>query len=258
MKLTFLGTGTSIGVPMIGCRCEVCMSKDARDKRLRTSALLETSSGANILLDCGPDFRYQMLRLDSPSLAAALLTHTHYDHVGGVDDLRPYCYTAPDGHFPLYCRPDVAQDLRERVPYCFARDPYPGVPTFTLHEIREGDKFYIPGIAEEISVIGVMHGKLHILGFRIADFAYITDCSSLSEESLEALMGVRTIVVNALRIEPHPSHMSLDEALALIDKISPATAYLTHLSHGMGLYRDVVPTLPPNVKIAIDFQTVEV
>ncbi|MDE6277578.1 MAG: MBL fold metallo-hydrolase [Muribaculaceae bacterium] len=258
MKLTFLGTGTSTGVPMISCNCAVCRSKDSRDKRLRCSALVQLDNGKNILIDCGPDFRTQMLALDSPPVEDVLITHTHYDHLGGIDDLRPYCYVAHDQHFPVYCRADVARDLRARVPYCFAEHPYPGVPTFTLHIVEPGEVFVPRGTDTEVRAIPVIHGKLPILGFRIGPLAYITDCSKLPEEAWAMLECLDTLVINALRIKPHPTHMSLSESLAAIERISPRIAYLTHLSHDMGLHAEVSKILPQNVKIAVDGMTIEI
>lgn len=258
MKLTFLGTGTSTGVPMIGCGCRVCSSDDSRDHRLRCSALVHLDNGRNLLIDCGPDFRTQMLTHGSSGIESVLLTHTHYDHVGGVDDLRPYCYSAPDQHLPIYCREDVARDLRNRIPYSFAENPYPGVPTFSLHIVREGELFVPHGSGTEVRAIPVMHGSLPILGFRIGPLAYITDCSALPEEAYGLLEGVRTLVINALRIKPHPSHFSLAESLEAVRRIGPRQAWLTHLSHDMGLHAEVDPTLPENVHIAHDNLTIDV
>lgn len=252
MKLTFLGTGTSTGVPQIGCTCDVCMSSDPHDKRLRTSALIEVK-GRNLLIDCGPDFRAQILGLGSPNLTAALITHTHYDHLGGVDDLRPYCY--PDS-FHIYCRNDVAEDLRARIPYSFAKNPYPGVPTFKLHEIKENESFEIDGI--KILPVPVSHYKLKILGFRINRLAYITDCKTIADDAIEMIKGVDTFVINALRIEDHLSHMNLSQALALIGKVKPRVAYLTHLCHQMGKHSDVSSRLPENIFIAYDGLTIEI
>lgn len=258
MKLTFLGTGTSTGVPMIRCRCRVCMSADSRDKRMRSSVIVESDSGKKLLVDCGPDFRTQMIAAGSPDIEAVLITHTHYDHVGGIDDLRPYCYETPGNHLPVYCREDVASDLRARVPYCFAKVLYPGVPTFTIHEVREGQTFVPQGVDIAVRAIPVMHGKLHILGYRMGPLAYITDCSLLPDEAFEMLDGVDTLVINALRIRPHMSHMSLDEALSAIRRIGPRKAFLTHLSHDMGLHAEALRLLPDNVEIAYDGLTVEV
>lgn len=246
MKLKFLGTGTSTGVPQIMCDCKVCRSEDEHDKRLRTSALI-TVDGVNLLIDCGPDFRTQMLRAGSPKIEALLITHSHYDHVGGVDDLRPYC-SIGDG-FPIYCRPDVAEDLRNRVPYCFAEHPYPGVPTFNLYEI-ETKPFKIGDI--EIKPLPVLHYKLPIVGYKIGNLAYITDAKTIDDCTIEVMRGVDTLVINALRIKEHISHMSLAQSLAVIARVEPRVAYLTHLSHDMGLHDEVTSRLPENVKIAYD------
>lgn len=246
MKLKFLGTGTSTGVPQIMCDCQVCRSEDEHDKRLRASALVSVGS-VNLLIDCGPDFRTQMLRSGSPKLEALLITHSHYDHVGGVDDLRPYC-SLGDG-FPIYCRPDVAEDLRNRVPYCFAEHPYPGVPAFNLYEI--GTKpFKIGDI--EIKPLPVLHYKLPIVGYKIGSLAYITDAKTIDDCTIEMMRGVDTLVINALRIKEHISHMSLSQSLEVIARVEPRIAYLTHLSHDMGLHDDVSSRLPENVKIAYD------
>lgn len=289
--LTFLGTGTSTGVPQIGCHCPVCTSDDPRDRRLRACAIVSiatsghtnhdsedtTTDHTNLLIDCGPDFRQQILRAGAPPLDALLITHSHYDHVGGIDDLRPYCNIPAlrhghTGPFPVYCSEDVARDLRARVPYCFAKHLYPGVPTYDIHIIEPYKEFSINGI--RILPITVMHARLPILGFRIylpADHAsapdtpkgsthptstpsigYITDCKTLPQRSIDAMRGVDTLVINALRHTPHMSHITLDEALALIQDIAPGRAYLTHLSHDMGTHADTAATLPQGVHIATD------
>lgn len=255
MKLTFLGTGTSTGVPQIGCRCSVCTSNDQRDRRLRASAILTTDSGKNILIDCGPDFRQQILDLDSPALVAALITHQHYDHVGGMDDLRPYAY--PDG-FTVYCKADVAADLRARMPYCFGQHLYPGVPQLKIHELNPWEPFMVEEAGVEVTPVPVMHWQLPVLGFRISDFAYITDCKTISDDSLELLRGLDTLVINALRVESHPSHLSLPEALKVIDRVKPRVAYLTHISHHMGRHSDVEQQLPHGVHLAYDGLVVDV
>jgi len=252
MRLRFLGTGTSTGVPQIGCQCPVCTSTDFHDKRLRASAILSVD-GKNILIDCGPDFRRQIIDAGAPDLMCALLTHSHYDHVGGIDDLRPYCHR--DGGFPLYCRHDVAEDLRNRVPYCFKEHPYPGVPSFDIHEIGSepfeiGDTLVTP--------LPVIHYKLPIVGFRIGKFAYITDAKIIPEETFKLLEGVDTVVINALRREPHLSHMTLDEALAAISRINPRIAYLTHIADKMGLQSVIESALPENVSIAYDGLEIEI
>lgn len=188
-----------------------------------------------------------MLRLDSPKLDALLITHQHYDHVGGVDDLRPYCTNAG---FPIYCQADVAHDLHQRVPYCFAKDPYPGVPHFQLHHIEPQKPFMVKDV--EVLPLQVDHYKLSILGYRIGDTAYITDANHLSDTTLQQLRGLDTLVLNALRHEPHMSHFSLSQALNVVEHLKPRRTYLTHLSHQMGRYLDVEPTLPKGVHLAYD------
>ncbi|MDE5629840.1 MAG: MBL fold metallo-hydrolase [Muribaculaceae bacterium] len=263
MELTFLGTGTSTGVPQMRCNCRTCTSEDPRDKRLRTSALLKTEPGAPaILIDCGPDFRQQMLANGCPDLAAVLLTHTHYDHVGGIDDLRPYVADAPDHRFPVYCREDVARDLRNRIPYCFTENPYPGVPAFNIHIIEAFKPFKIhlgENFADvEFLPLPVMHAKLPIFGFRTGNFAYITDCKTLPDETIDALKGLDTLVINALRINKHMSHINLKEALDVIKATAPRKAFLTHMSHDMGPHEEVSKMLPENTVFAFDGLTVTI
>ncbi len=262
MKLVFLGTGTSTGVPQLRCRCATCTSSDPRDKRLRASVMIQTEEGAPwILIDCGPDFRQQMLNNGSPDLACVLITHTHYDHVGGIDDLRPYCPTAPDGHFPVYCRKDVATDMRNRVPYCFARKLYPGVPTFNIHEIDAPQPFIIeiPGFKPvEVKPLRIMHAALPILGFRIGKLVYITDCSHMPQETLDEIRGAEVLVINALRHTEHPSHINLLQALNVIKETGPAQAYLTHMSHQMGPQAETEKLLPSGTAFAFDGLTVEI
>ena len=251
MKLTFLGTGTSTGVPQIGCLCPACVSDDSRDKRFRASAMLTLPSGTNILIDCGPDFRSQILRIKSPDLKALLITHSHYDHVGGIDDLRPYC---KGDDFPVWCKADVAKDLRERNPWSFAKNPYPGVPTFELHEIEPLKPFVIDDVT--ITPLLIMHAKLPILGFRFdpvgggRSLAYITDCKTMPDDTLSRLKGVDTLVINALRFNDHISHMTVAQALDIVDKVKPRVTYFTHICHQMGCHADVA--LPPGVHLAYD------
>lgn len=249
MKLRFLGTGTSTGVPQIGCQCPACISTDLHDKRLRASVLIETGS-KRLLVDCGPDFRQQIIDAGAPPLDALLVTHSHYDHVGGLDDLRPYCKGGR--HFPVYCTPDVARDLRERNPWSFAEHPYPGVPTFAIHEISRDEPFEADGLT--IVPLPVMHARLPIVGFRIGPLAYITDCKTMPDSTVDLLHGTDTLVLNALRPQPHMSHLSVEEALALIARIRPRRAYLTHISHDMGPVRDV--RLPAGVSLAYDNQSI--
>lgn len=258
MRLTFLGTGTSTGIPAIGCRCKVCTSIDERDKRLRTSALLTTDEGRNLLIDCGPDFRKQILAAGSPPLDALLITHIHFDHVGGIEDLRPYCYGRPDGRgFPVYCDATTERGLRERLPYCFAADHYPGAPVFDMHRLEAGRETTAAGT--KVLPLRVMHAPgLPILGFRFGRLAYITDCKTLPCSTLKALHGVDTLVINALRIKEHGSHMNLQQAIDVINCVTPRKAYLIHLSHDMGLHSQVALTLPEHIEIATDGMTIEI
>lgn len=246
MKLRFLGTGTSTGVPAIGCKCPACISTDSHDKRLRTSALLSVGD-KNLLIDCGPDFRQQIMDAGVPPLEAALLTHSHYDHVGGIDDLRPYCYAA--GKFKLYCRQDVSDDLHARVPYCFRKHPYMGVPAFDIHVIDTAP-FMVGDI--EVTPLSVLHYKLWIVGFRVGSFAYITDAKYIPDETFDRLHGIDTLVINALRREEHLSHFTLGEAQQAIERIKPRVAYLTHIADALGPQAEVEPTLPQGVKLAYD------
>lgn len=245
--LRFLGTGTSVGVPSPGCTCEVCRSTDVHDHRLRTSALITTPGGRRILIDCGPDFRQQLLSVSFGPVEAVLLTHEHYDHVGGLDDLRPLTYKRP---MPLYGLARTLSHVRERMPYCFAADPYPGVPKLDLREVREGESFTVGDVTVE--AVGVMHGQMPILGYRIGPLAYITDMSRIDAANLARLEGVETLVVNALRLTPHHSHQTLSEALALIRRVAPRRAFLIHMCHQIGLHAAVDATLPRGVHLAYD------
>ncbi|MBD5185653.1 MAG: MBL fold metallo-hydrolase [Bacteroidales bacterium] len=252
MKIRFLGTGTSTGVPSLLCDCKVCRSTDSRDHRQRCSALVTADNGANLLIDCGPDFYQQMLAAGSPPIDALLVTHHHYDHVGGVDDLRPYCHHRPAdaGNFPIYALPEVMDDIHRRMPYCFGEHLYPGVPTFDLHTIGGTRSFEAAGV--EVTPLPVIHGPAQITGFRIGPLGYITDCSTLPEESRKILKGVDTLVINALRIKPHPSHMNLQESLAVIAEIKPRQALLIHMSHDIGLHAEIDAALPQGVSLAYD------
>lgn len=240
IKVTILGSGTSKGVPEVGCTCRVCRSTDPKDKRLRASALVQTH-GMNILIDASPDFRQQALEHNIYDLDAALITHSHYDHVGGMDDLRPFCA----GHnFKLYMKEDVNGDLHRRLDYCFRPNPYPGVPTFDIEKVDDRP-FFINGL--KIMPIKVMHGKLPILGYRIGDFAYVTDAKTIEENEKEKLLGLDVLVINGLRWRGHFAHMSIDEALALIDELKPKEAYLTHFNHEVGMHSELERKLPPHV-----------
>lgn len=254
MKLTFLGTGTSTGVPQINCNCPTCSSTDPRDKRLRASALLSLDDNTDILIDCGPDFRTQAISNNISRIDAVLLTHCHYDHIGGLDDLRPFCYTI-DGGLPLYADNIVVDTLHRVMPYCFSKEHYPGVPAYNLHQITPFVPFFIG--SHEVTPIPVMHFHMPILGYRIGPFAYITDCSAISPEAIHAIEGLDTLVINALRIDRHPAHMNLSEALDVIKQVKPRQAFLTHLSHHMGPQASVERLLPDGVAIAVDGLTVD-
>lgn len=246
IEVEMLGSGTSKGVPEIGCLCPVCTSADPKDKRLRSSVWVRTH-GLSIIIDPSPDFRQQALRAGINHVDAVLLTHSHYDHVGGIDDLRPFCATAD---VPLYAQHDVAEDLRRRLDYCFRDELYPGVPRLVLHEIEAGRQIDIDGL--HILPLRVMHGKLPILGFRIGRFAYITDASELPEETLENLQDLDTLILNALRHRPHFAHYSLEQALEIIKELKPRQAYLTHFSHEIGLHAVGDAKLPAGVNFGYD------
>ena len=245
LEIEFLGTGTSAGVPMLRCHCPVCMSADPRDKRLRTSAIVRYQ-GVRILIDCGPDFRTQMLRASDDNLDAVLLTHIHYDHLAGLDDLRAYCY---ERNFPLYARADVLQNLHMRIPYCFAPEPYPGVPQFEEHVIND-EPFLVDGV--RVEPIPVMHYKMPIYGYRIGPLAYVTDAKTIADDVIERLKGVPLLVINSLRPGHHLSHMCLEETLEVIEQIKPGKAYLIHMSDRMGFHADSPRILPSGVELAYD------
>lgn len=246
MKVTILGSGTSTGVPEVGCSCDVCRSRDPHDKRLRTSALVEVD-GVRILIDCGPDFRAQMLRVPFGRIDGVLITHEHYDHVGGIDDLRPFCRL---GAITVYAEQYTGERLKTRMPYCFVDHSYPGVPKVNLCEVSPGHPFSVCQVS--IMPIRVMHGPLPILGYRIGGLVYITDMKTMPEESFAYLRDVDCLIVNALRYQPHWTHQSVDEALAFAERVKARETYFIHMNHHIGLHDVVSDKLPPHVHLTYD------
>lgn len=248
-ELTFLGTGTSQGVPIIGCGCEVCSSTDPHDKRLRSSVLIK-QQGVRIVIDTGPDFRYQMLREHITGIDAILYTHEHMDHVGGMDDVRAFNYVMQKP-VDIYCEPRVERTLRRVFDYAFAETKYPGVPEVVLHPILSDEvAFDVHGV--RVVPVRGMHYKLPVLGYRIGNICYLTDMNAIGEEQIEKFRGIDILVINALRREKHISHFTLDQALTVIAKAKPKRAYLTHISHQLGLHEDLSRELPENVFPAYD------
>ena len=262
MRLTFLGTGTSCGVPTIGCQCYTCTSKDPHDKRLRCSALVETET-TRILIDCGPDFRQQMMPQPFRKIDGILITHAHYDHMGGMDDIRPYCQF---GEINVYADPIAREGLLQMLPYCFAEHRYPGVPAIQLHEIHKHEPLRIGDL--DIMPIEVMHHDLPILGFRISSLtsdhlpqpslAYITDMKTIDEGELDYLRDVDTLIVNALRQKPHHSHQTLSEAVDFAKVIGARQTWLIHSSHDIGRHEEVNASLPSDIQMAYDGQVIEI
>lgn len=246
-KLTFLGTGTSTGVPVIACNCDVCQSLDSRDKRFRTSAMLSTGD-SNIVFDCGPDFRIQMLRHKVDNIDAIVFTHAHRDHIAGLDDIRAFNYIL-NKTVDVYGSSETMEAIREQFPYIFAPGRYFGVPQLNIH-IIDNSPFTI-GPASLLP-IEVMHQDMRVLGYRMGDVTYITDANFIAPEQLEKIRGSRIIVLNALRNSRHVSHFSLSEALEILADLKPEHAYLTHISHFLGKHDIVDSNLPENVHLAYD------
>lgn len=247
LSATFLGTGTSQGIPVIACDCEVCQSTNSKDKRLRTSLLL-TIDDKNIIIDTGPDFRQQMLREKVKNLEAILFTHEHKDHVSGMDDIRAFNYRAQKP-MEVYATQRVQEGLKREFHYVFAKDKYPGIPEVNLNELTDEP---LELFGENIIPINVFHYKLPVKAFRVRNFAYITDANRIPVDEYEKLKGVDYLVINALRKTPHLSHFNLEEALEIIADLAPKKAFLTHISHLMGLHDEVSKELPENVVIAYD------
>ncbi len=248
MQVTFLGTGTSQGIPVIGCSCKVCLSMDARDKRLRTSLLVEVKN-TFVCIDTSPDFRRQMLDANAPRLDAILYTHEHADHTAGIDDIRAF-NTLQQSRIPLYAMPCVIADLKARFAYIFGARDYPGLPAVSTHSFTDR-AFHIKGI--RVQPIPIRHGKVRISGFRIQNLAYLTDVKSIEPASLQLLTNLDTLIISALRREKsHHSHILLHEALDYIDELKPKRSYITHISHEMGLHVEVAKELPKTVFLAYD------
>ncbi len=247
MKITFLGTGTSQGIPIIGSTHPVCLSPNPKDKRLRVSVLIEWDEFTYVI-DCGPDFRFQMLRAGCTRLDGIVFTHEHSDHVAGLDDIRPFVFK--QGDMPIYAHRRVLEALNTRFYYVFDKQNYhPGAPSVQAFEITEAP-FMLKNM--EVIPINVKHNTLWIFGFRFGDFAYITDAKEVADQEIDKLRNLRVLVVNALRETPHESQFNLEEALGFIDKVKPEKAYLTHISHLLGFHDEVQQKLPPNVFLAYD------
>ncbi|MFT6850637.1 MAG: phosphoribosyl 1,2-cyclic phosphate phosphodiesterase [Sphingobacteriales bacterium] len=247
MKITFLGTGTSQGVPVIACNCKVCISSDEEDKRLRTSIMIE-HQGSNFVIDSGPDFRTQMLRENVQKLDAIIFTHEHKDHTAGLDDVRAFNFKSKKS-IPIYAHPRVQESLKMEFGYIFADNKYPGTPQIDIHSIDK-DPFFVNDI--KFAPIEVLHYTLPVLGFRVEGFTYITDAKTISESEKEKIKGTKVLVLNALRRESHISHFTLEEALELIAEINPEKAYLTHISHQLGKHHELQQEIPENVFMAYD------
>lgn len=253
MKITVLGSGTSQGIPVIACECEVCNSTDPKDNRLRSSILIE-HNGENFCIDTGPDFRQQMLINRVNSLSAILFTHEHKDHIAGMDDIRAFNFKQ---NLPMdvFCTVEVEEALRREFYYVFLKDGYPGIPQVNLNRIDSNPFTLSSGL--KVTPIEVMHYKMPVKGFRFGDFTYITDAKTIAPEELEKVRGTKVLIVNALRLESHISHFNLEEALAFVNEINPEKAYLTHISHLFGTHEQITDMLPENVFALYDGMVIE-
>lgn len=252
--VTFLGTGTSQGIPIIGSDHPVCLSENTKDKRLRVSVLISWKD-FNYVIDCGPDFRAQMLSNHVTHIEGILYTHEHSDHTAGLDDIRPFFFR--QGDIPIYAHKRVVKSLKERFGYILnEKDKYPGAPSVDIHYVKKNHNFQIGD--KTVVPINAHHNRLQVFGYRIGDFTYLTDVKTIEEEEIAKIKGTKVLVVNALRKEAHHSHFNLEEALAFIEKVQPETAYLTHISHLLGFHEEVEAQLPPHVHLAYDNLTITI
>lgn len=247
-----LGTGTSIGVPEMLCNCPVCTSADPHDKRLRTSALIETDT-TKILLDCGPDFRQQVLVNGIDHLDGVFLTHEHYDHVAGIDDLRPFC---KEHDVNVYAEQFVIDHLLQRIPYCFGDQKYPGTPSLMLNPVAPGDTVQVGDIS--VQILRVFHGRLPIIGFKIGSLAYITDVKTMPQDELDKLQGIKNLFVTALHIKEHPTHQNLEQAIQFARDVHAQNTWFLHMSHRMGLHAEMDKALPEGIHLAYDGMQMEI
>ncbi len=253
LKITFLGTGTSQGIPVIGSNHPVCLSKDPKDKRLRVSILISWKD-YNYVIDCGPDFRQQMLEYKVDRLDGILFTHEHSDHTAGLDDIRPFFFR--QGDIPIYAHQRVVESLRQRFDYIFKdTNRYPGAPCVEVHYVENNSPFLLGDIS--VIPISAKHNRIQVFGYRFRDFTYLTDVKTINEEEMNKIRGTKVLVVNALREEAHHSHFNLKEALAFVEKVKPDAAYFTHISHLLGFHADVEAKLPDGVHLAYDGLVVE-
>jgi phosphoribosyl 1,2-cyclic phosphate phosphodiesterase len=254
MRVIITGTGTSQGVPMVGCDCEVCRSTDPKDARLRTAAVIQTET-TTLVIDTGPDFRTQLLQNKVHHFDAVLLTHEHNDHIAGLDDVRPIVYKT-QRDMPVFALPRVLGCIEARFPYSFGENRYPGAPSYEMLPVAPNTEYQVGDI--NFTPLSVMHGNLPIVGFLFGDIAYITDAKILPESTIEKLKGIKHLVINALHHAPHPTHLNLQECLALIEQLDVQHAYLTHQSHRMGLQAEISQQLPSNVRLAYDGMVISV
>jgi phosphoribosyl 1,2-cyclic phosphate phosphodiesterase len=254
LRVTFLGTGTSQGIPIIGSTHPVCLSDNPKDKRLRVSVLLSWKD-YNYVIDCGPDFRQQMLRQNINHLNGILYTHEHSDHTAGLDDIRPFFFK--QGDIPIYAHKRVVKSLKKRFGYILnEKDKYPGAPSVHINKVKNNIPFLIGD--KQVTPVNVLHNKLQVFGYRVGDFTYLTDVKTIKEKEIEKIKGSKVVVVNALRLNPHISHFNLKEALSFIERLKPEKAYFTHISHLLGFHDEVEKSLPKNVHLAYDNLTITI